>query len=237
MIALAQIKKMCLLLLAGNLLTACVVQQPAQPGDPKYAPNYEIPRAAPQRTAGSLYQAGLGLALFDDRKARRVGDIITIILSEKTSATKKNSVSTKKEDSIDFLQDAEAGGLGTILGGRLSAGGIDLLTSLDNKRDFSGSGDADQSNSLDGQITVTVAQVHVNGNLSVRGEKWMTLNKGDEYIRISGMIRPDDISPENTIASTKLANARITYSGTGSLAQASDMGWLSRFFNSPIWPF
>lgn len=225
------------LLIAVVLLSACVVQAPERPNDPRYAPNYEMPKPAPVQTSGSLYTPGLGLSLFNDRKAHRVGDILTIILSERTSSRKTNSVNTKKEDSVDFLQDAAAGGLGTILGGKLSAGGIDLLTQLENKRDFSGSGGADQSNSLSGNITVTVAAIHANGNLAIKGEKWMTLNKGDEFIRISGVIRPDDISPENTVASTKLANARIAYSGTGSLADASDMGWLSRFFNSPVWPF
>jgi len=71
----------------------------------------------------------------------------------------------------------------------------------------------------------------------VRGEKWITLNRGDEYIRISGIIRPEDVSQENTISSTKLANARISYSGTGELAESQSMGWVSRFFNNPLWPF
>lgn len=84
---------------------------------------------------------------------------------------------------------------------------------------------------------MTVAEVLPNGNLVVRGEKWMTLNRGDEFIRISGIVRPDDISPNNTVVSTRLANAQISYSGTGTLADSQSMGWLARFFNSEYWPF
>ncbi len=95
----------------------------------------------------------------------------------------------------------------------------------------SGSTSADQSNSISGSISVEVIDVMANGNLMIRGEKWLTLNTGDEYIRLSGTIRPDDISPENTIASTRISNARIQYSGTGDRQDTQDQGWLARFFN------
>ncbi|MDP3368030.1 MAG: flagellar basal body L-ring protein FlgH, partial [Pseudomonas sp.] len=94
-----------------------------------------------------------------------------------------------------------------------------------------------QSNSLSGSVTVTVAEVLPNGVLVVRGEKWLTLNTGDEMVRISGLVRADDISSSNTVSSTRIADARLTYSGTGSFADASQPGWLSRFFLSPMWPF
>ena len=86
-------------------------------------------------------------------------------------------------------------------------------------------------------ITVTVAEVLPNGIIAVRGEKWMTLNTGDELVRIAGLVRADDIATDNTVSSTRIADARITYSGTGAFADASQPGWMSRFFLSPMWPF
>ena len=98
-------------------------------------------------------------------------------------------------------------------------------------------GDSSQSNSLSGNITVTVAAVHPNGNMLVRGEKLLTLNQGAEVVRISGLVRPVDVTPQNTVLSTQIADAQITYSGTGAIAQSNQQGWLARFFNSPYWPF
>ena len=127
---------------------------------------------------------------------------------------------------------------GTLLGGASpSYKGLSLENNIAHDRSFDGSADADQSNSLEGNITVTVSEILPNGNLVVRGEKWITLNRGDEFIRISGIIRPEDIAPDNTIISTRLANAKISYSGKGELADSQQMGWLSRFFNGSYWPF
>jgi flagellar L-ring protein precursor FlgH len=219
---------------ASITLNACVIQQPAAPGDPRYAPVYDPAMAIPKANDGAIYRPNYGMSLFEDRKAHRVGDIITIVLNESTSSTKSTSVSMKKESGIDFNENSAGN---TLLGSNPSFANLGLATNLEQNRDFTGEADADQSNQLSGNITVTVSDVLANGNLIVRGEKWMTLNRGDEYIRISGMIRPDDISPDNEVLSTKLANARIAYSGTGELADNAAAGWLTRFFNSPIWPF
>lgn len=220
-----------LLVVAGVLsMSACMSNKKPMPDDPYYAPTVSATSAMPQRTEGSLYQEAYGLALFDDRKALYVGDIITITLSERTVSRKTSGVSVKKDSQTNF--DA-----GSILGRAPTFNGKTLETSVAQKRNFSGDADADQSNSLQGNITVTVAEVLPNGNLVVRGEKWMTLNRGDEFIRISGIVRPDDIAPDNTVLSTRLANAKISYSGTGTLADSQSMGWLSRFFNSEYWPF
>ncbi len=196
-------KKLSLLALicSSFFLSACVIQQPATPGAAAFAPMHDIPAPLPAASAGSLYRDGMGLALYTDRKAHRIGDIIEIILSEQTTSKKSSNVTTKKENTLDIQE--EAGGVGTILGSGVSLGNYSLLTDLIGKRDFQGGGDADLSNSLDGSITVTVAGVHANGNLVVRGEKWITLNKYDEYIRISGILRPEDITPSNTVTSTK----------------------------------
>lgn len=214
-----------LLVLAGCSNTKRVVRD-----DPHYAPTVAGAHNIPHRTEGSLYQGAYGLNLFDDRKALRVGDIITITLNERTVSRKTAGVNTSKDSEINF-------NAGSVLGAPLTFRGNTMETDVQNSRNFSGNAGADQSNSLQGNITVTVAEVLPNGSLVVRGEKWMTLNRGDEFIRISGIVRPDDIAPDNTVPSTRLANAKISYSGTGSLADTQSMGWLSRFFNSEYWPF
>ena len=218
-----------MLLLACIGLSGCMTTKKPEPDDPRYAPTIAASMSIPQRTEGSLYQDVYGLNLFDDRKAHFVGDVITVTLSERTVSRKSSGVATGKKSSVDF-------NAGPLLGANPTLKGRELTTSLEQDRTFDGSADADQSNSLQGNITVTVAEILPNGNLIVRGEKWITLNRGDEFIRISGMIRPDDIAPDNTILSTRLANAKISYSGTGELANSSSMGWLSRFFNSSLWP-
>lgn len=210
-------------------LSGCVSNKKPMADDPAYAPTIAANMPVPQRTEGSLYQDAYGLNLFDDRKAHFVGDVITVTLSERTVSRKSSGVATGKKSGVNF-------NAGPLLGVEPTISGNPLTTTMEQDRTFDGSADADQSNSLQGNITVTVAEILPNGNLIVRGEKWITLNRGDEFIRISGMVRPDDIAPDNTIVSTRLANAKISYSGTGELASTQQMGWLSRFFNSGLWP-
>ncbi|MFO1389076.1 flagellar basal body L-ring protein FlgH [Cellvibrio sp.] len=214
------------------LLSACGATNKPKPGDPYYAPTVSPAQAMQQRTDGSLYQDSYGLSLFGDRKAHFVGDILTVTLSESTVSKKSANVNVKKDNSQVFNS-----GAGTLLGTDPTLGKLNLGTNVAQNRKFGGNSGADQSNSLQGNITVTVAEIMPNGNLVVRGEKWMTLNSGDEFIRISGIVRPDDVAPDNTVLSTRLANAKISYSGTGSMADSQNMGWLAKFFNSPIWPF
>jgi flagellar L-ring protein precursor FlgH len=211
-------------------VSGCAVSTPVKPGDPAYAPVMSLPQAQQQPQDGSLFLAGNGMQLFADRKATRVGDVITIVLDERTVSQKTNNVSISKESDASF-------NAGPILGTNPSYKNLSLDTDIQQDRDFEGEADADQSNSLQGNITVTVSDILPNGNLVVRGEKWMMLTRGDEYIRISGILRPEDVTPENTVPSNRLANARISYSGTGELADSSEMGWITKFFNSPVWPF
>lgn len=211
------------------VLSGCFANQKPMPDDPAYAPTMAANMPVPQRSEGSLYQDAYGLNLFDDRKAHFVGDVITVTLSERTVSKKSSGVKTGKKSGANF-------NAGPLLGVNPTIKGNELTTTLSQDRTFDGSADADQSNSLQGNITVTVAEILPNGNLIVRGEKWITLNRGDEFIRISGIVRPDDIAPDNTVVSTRLANAKISYSGTGALASTQSMGWLSRFFNSDLWP-
>lgn len=221
---------------AGACLLAGCMAPPAKPNDPYYAP--VLPRTPLPAAAnnGSIYQAGFDQNLYSDRKAFRVGDIITITLNEKMAASKSANSSVGKDSNTSL-------GLSSLFGGGVStnspfgSGSLSLDASYSGTRDTKGDAKAAQGNSLTGSITVTVADVLPNGILSVRGEKWMTLNTGEELVRIAGLIRADDIATDNTVSSTRVADARITYSGTGSFADASQPGWLDRFFLSPYWPF
>lgn len=220
------------------VLSACQNFTPVEPDDPNFAPVVTPSPQRPQPEEGSLFVPSYGLSLFGNTNNHRVGDIITIILDERTVSSKSSGVAVDKSSDLSLLEN----GVGGILGRDLTKdipviGEITLPSSAAQDRAFSGDASADQSNRLQGNISVTITDVMPNGNLIVKGEKWMTLNRGEEYIRISGILRPADVTLSNTILSTKLANARIAYSGTGELASSQQMGWLSKFFNSPFWAF
>jgi flagellar L-ring protein FlgH len=182
---------------------------------------------APSQIAnGAIYQGGFDVALFENATARRVGDTVTINLVESTAAQKSSTTTTAKKTSIDMPGP-------TLLGLPVTLGGTEVLgANIENKRSFDGSGDSQLSNKLQGNITVTVAKRLANGNLLVRGQKWISINQGREYVRIQGVIRPLDILPDNSIPSYKVADASISYGGQGALADANRPGLLSRFFNS-----
>jgi flagellar L-ring protein precursor FlgH len=186
---------------------------------------------APKPTNGSIYSAGREVALFENPIAHHVGDIVTIVLNEQTAAQKSSSTNTNKNTSVALP------GM-TILGKALTLHGVPILSNnIADTSKFAGEGDSAQSNSLQGYITVTVQKVLPNGNLYVKGEKWIGINQGSEYVRVTGVIRPIDLSAENSIPSSQVANAKIAYGGKGALADANAQGWLSRFFNSPWTPF
>jgi flagellar L-ring protein precursor FlgH len=217
------------------LLTGCVAPS-AKPNDPYYAPvmpRTPLPAAA---NNGSIYQAGFEQNMYGDRKAFRVGDIITITLSERMAASKAASSAITK-DSNNSVGLTSLFGAGVSTNNPLGGGNLSLDAGYSGSRSTEGDGKAAQSNSLTGSVTVTVADVMPNGILAVRGEKWLTLNTGDELVRIAGLIRADDIATDNTVSSTRVADARITYSGTGAFADSSQPGWFDRFFLSPLFPF
>jgi flagellar L-ring protein FlgH len=214
------------LFLGVALLAGCASGPPELP-PPVPAAAY----AAHPESEGSIYGAGLRLALFEDRKARAVGDTLTVVLVEQTRASKSASTSTSKDDSVEITGP-------TLFGRPVTHQGVPILdTRLGASREFSGAGDSAQSNALSGSVTVRVVQVRANGNLVIAGEKQLTLNQGDEHIRISGEVHPADIAADNTVLSSRVADARIEYAGTGALADANAQGWLSRFFSSWLWPF
>lgn len=221
-------------LLLISAVYGCSSHQPI-PGDPRYAPVVVPPESAAPLSNGSLFSERASADLFSDRRANGVGDILTVLLQENTVSRKSSNVDITKES--ETVIPEVAGAAGTVLGGSVSMGGLSLGTNLAAEREFNGAADAAQSNNLNGTVTVSVSEVLPNGILVITGEKWLTLNRGDEFVRFSGMVRPDDIRADNTVPSTKVANARITYAGTGDLANAQKMGWLNRFFNSAYWPF
>jgi flagellar L-ring protein FlgH len=212
---------------AGLLLAGCSATMPVRESAPLAAAR--APVAPP--TAGAIYSAGSGFALFEDTKARVVGDLLTVLLIEKTQASKNAETSTSKESSVDIANP-------TLLGRALSRNGVPIGDfALEGSRSFGGKGDSSQSNQLNGSVTVMVVERLPNGNLIVQGEKNLELNQGSERVRLSGIVRAVDIKPDNTITSDRVADARIEYVGRGALADANSQGWLSRFFNSPWFPF
>lgn len=195
------------------------------PDDPAYAPVRAQSISAQDAYNGSIYQSSRNYNFYGDTVALNVGDILTVNLQESTVASKSAESTITKDSELSLPEPVFFG-----------HGNIGLDTSAKYERDFDGSAVADQSNSLDGSITVSVIEVLPNGVLKIRGEKWLSLTNGDEYIRLTGMVRPQDISPDNTVASNRIADARFSYGGTGDFDQANQMGWLSRFFNSEWWP-
>jgi flagellar L-ring protein FlgH len=202
------------------------ISQSIQSDDPYYAPVYPNGMTPSQAPTGGIYQASMGDVFFGDQKASKVGDILTINLNETTTSTKANAATVSKSSSATIENP-------TVLGQELK-----VDTTLPQQgTDFTGNASANQNNSLSGTISVTVFRTYPNGLLAVRGEKWLRLNQGDEYIRFSGVVRKQDISPNNTVDSERVADARITYSGTGDVAAGSEQGWVSRLLNSSDMPY
>ncbi len=227
------------LVLATTLMAGCMAPPPV-PDDPYYAPVLPRTPLPIAQNNGAIFQSGFETDLYTDRKAFRVGDVITINLAERTQASKKADADMSKDSTNSMGLTSLFGSPVSISnptgGNVLSANNLNLDVGYTGNRATEGESEANQSNSLTGSITVTVSEVLPNGLLVVRGEKWLTLNTGNELIRIGGMVRADDIQTDNTVSSTRVANARITYSGTGAFAATSQPGWLDQFFLSPYYP-
>ncbi len=217
------------ILLLSALVSACGMI-PAKDHKPEPVVARVLPPPTP-RTEGAIYQAGQQMELFADLKARRVGDVLTIVLNESTNASKNAITKTAKTTTV-------ANSAPTLFGQSMTIKGAPILSATLNGADsFDGEGSSTQSNSLAGSLTVTVVDVQANGNLVVQGDKTLKLNQGDEFVHISGVIRTADIATNNTVTSDKLADAKISYSGKGVVDSSNRMGWLARFFNSPFSPF
>jgi flagellar L-ring protein precursor FlgH len=191
-----------------------------------FAPVYPVVREAPQQATGSLYNADMGETFLGRGRNFQIGDVITVVLSESTQAARTQSGSLSRTASNDVLPTAALGGglLGStsaLLGGTIKS---------------DGTGTADQTATLSGSVVVTVVDVMANGNLVVRGEKQLALTEGSEIIQVAGVIRPDDVAPNNTVQSKRLANAQITYRGTGDMAATARAGWGTSGLLK-LWPF
>lgn len=191
-----------------------------------YPPTYPQEVPIPPKTNGTIYQSGYNVSLYQDRIAYHVGDILTVRLEEQTQGTKQSKTKTDKKSTNVFA-------VNEAFGANLSRG-LGLETAADMK--FDGNGESNQQNNLHGIISVTVIRVLANGNLMVQGESWVTINFGREFIQLTGIVRRPDIEPDNVVSSQRLANARITYSGNGQVANASRGGILTQFFNK-YWPY
>ncbi len=228
-----------IMVLSALLLISGCQTQPTR--DPAYAAvRPSLPPVEPVSN-GSIYKPGFDVRLFEDIKARRVGDILTVVLNEATNAEKSAETDVTKTQATAITNP-------TILGAapKFSLPGffpldsnksLSLETDLDSDHSLSGSGEAKQSNLFTGNITVSIVEVLPNGNLIVRGEKRVTLNNGAEYIQLSGIVRQSDITGTNTIQSTQIADATIIYNGDGAIAESNKQGWLARFFASPFMPY
>lgn len=189
-------------------------------------PTTARPQPAPVQAAsnGAIYQAAAYRPLFEDRRARHVGDVLTIVINEKTQAGKQASSSGSKTSAVDSSISAVAGlPLKTLQGIGVNA---EASNTYDDESKL------DSSNTFKGSVTVTVIEVLPNGNLVVAGEKQIGLDKGTEYIRLSGVVQPDTIQAGNTVSSAKVADARIEYRTSAKFDKAEMMNWLGRFFLS-----
>lgn len=199
--------------------------------DPDYAAT--IPEMPEEKSTydGGLFYADSNLYIFEDIKATRIGDLLTVVLSEETNASKSSSLEADKSTTIDLPNPTIFGKSDYTIDGREV-----LSSSATASRDVEGEGELTQENSLTGNITVTVTEKLSNGYLVIKGEKLLTLNEGSEVVRIDGLVRPTDIDSNNRIESEKIANARITYKGSGVVSDSSKAGWLAKFFMHAVWP-
>ena len=200
-------------------------------GGRDFEPSWPEEAEAPKPIPGAIYAQGTDVTLWNNVTARNIGDTLTIRLAESTEAEKSSTTTASKSSTATLTGP-------TVAGLPVTANGVPILEgSMDNQQDFSGNGAATQSNKLDGFITVTVYKRLSNGNLLVRGQKWVAINSGREFVRLQGIVRPSDIAPDNSVLSWRVADAYISYGGQGTVANASKPGWLFRFFNSPHTPF
>jgi flagellar L-ring protein precursor FlgH len=211
--------------MAALVLAGCATRVPlntAPAADP-----FDLPQAQASRrgVSGGVFSVDT-VSLTSDARAFRVGDVVTVILQETTQASKKAGTSFSKDSSVSVDPLAALGKTFPKTAIAANAG-----------RSFTGDATSTQQNALSGAVTVIVQEVMPNGLLRVAGEKRLQLNQGEEFLRLKGYLRAADIDSDNQVSSLRVANARIAYSGQGTLADANTPGWLIRFFTGPLMPF
>jgi flagellar L-ring protein precursor FlgH len=212
------------ILLVTISLQGCASAPPAHEED---FPRINVQREElPSRVTGAIFKPATGIALFEDVKAGQVGDILTVVLMEQNSGQKSADTNLNQSTAVSVGAPTFGGSLRP-----------NMAVDMNSGNTFTGESGSSQSNSLNGSIAVTVIDVLPGGNLLVQGEKWIQINQGKEFIRLQGIIRPRDVGPNNTILSTQVADARISYSGTGATENVNVVGWAARLIFSPLWPF
>ena len=220
------------MLLAGLLLGACASKPPLEDNS-DFAPIRPLEPAANALPTGSILGNGMHMSLFQGQRQWRVGDIITVVLNESTQASRNSSLITERKSTNDALASSWTNSL-------LSPNGFwgDVRGDIDlNAAEIGteGVGTAAQANALSGVITAMVAEVLPNGNLIVEGRKQLSLTEGAEFIQIRGVVRARDVQPDNTVSSMRMAQAQISYRGTGNLAESTQPGWITQLLFK-YWP-
>lgn len=210
---------LCVICLLVTQLSGCAEYfEPSKQPDVK--PTYPADIPPPPKRDGGIYQSGYEISLYQDRIAHHVGDVLTIKLEESTNGAKKSKTKTNKKATNQFA-------VNEAFGANLTNGlGLDTATD----QQFDGNGESNQENNLTGTISVTVTKVLSNNSMIVDGESWVTINFGKEYVQLSGIVREEDIEPDNTVSSQRVAHARITYSGNGQVANSSRGGAITQLF-------
>jgi len=235
-----KITKVAGLITLGSMVLGGCSSAPERMQSMNYAPSYpvNIPQAELPKN-GSLYQAG-AMTLFNDSRAHKVGDIITVALTESMSANKKDEAKYDKSNSQDygvtspFSVSTPNNLVGQAING-ITSPMQGLSVGYGSEGSFSGKSNVKQNSTVKGSIAVTVVEVISNGNLVVRGEKWITIHDGDEVVQFAGIIRPEDIQPDNTISSVKVADVRLVYKDVGMTGDTARVGAGTQFLTK-YWP-
>jgi flagellar L-ring protein precursor FlgH len=223
-------------LLSVIFVTGCAVVQPTQlTHSPSFEPVYPLEKQTERVPTGGIYVGRQSDSWFGRGRNFQVGDVITVLLNESTQAARTQGSDLSRSSTNDVitptLQSKTAAKLGSPIGSVIGALKLDggTITSK-------GTGKADQEASLTGSVAVSVVSVMANGNLVLRGEKQLALTEGSEIIQVAGIIRPEDVSAVNTVQSRRLANAQISYRGSGDLASTAKAGWGTSALMK-LWPF
>ena len=213
--------KILLLVMTALSLAGCVTTTPPTAVHQPMTARPE-PRATIAPSSGAIFSVASARPLFEDRRARFVGDTLIINIQEKVQASKKSENKTTRSATVDVS-------VPTIVGLPFKGAQGTTLAASDTNN-FNGKGENTSSNDFTGTLTVTVIEVYPNGNLLVSGEKQIGLKEGEEFVRFSGVVNPNTITSANTVTSTQIADARIEYKANGFIDSAQVMGWLGRFF-------
>ena len=224
--------RLILILLVSTVLGACASKPPLE-ANSDFAPIRPIEPAADALPTGSILGNSMHMSLFQGQRQWRVGDIITVVLNESTQASRNTSLITERVATNDALSSSWTNSL-------LSPNGFwgDVRGDIDlNEAEIGseGVGSAAQANALSGVITAMVSEVLPNGNLIVEGRKQLSLTEGAEFIQIRGVVRARDVQPDNTVSSMRMAQAQISYRGTGNLAESTQPGWITQLLFK-YWP-